>query len=56
MEIRRAKKEDIARLLELLSQVLEIHAKLRPDLFMSGTTKYGKEQLDGMINDDAKPI
>ena len=37
MEIRRAKKEDIARLLDLLSQVLEIHAKLRPDLFMSGT-------------------
>ena len=56
MEIRRAKKEDIARLLDLLSQVLEIHAKLRPDLFMSGTTKYGKEQLEGMINDDGKPI
>ena len=56
MEIRHAKKEDITRLLELLSQVLEIHAKLRPDLFMSGTTKYGKEQLEGMINDDGKPI
>ena len=56
MEIRHAKKEDIVRLLELLSQVLEIHAKLRPDLFMSGTTKYGKEQLEGMINDDGKPI
>ena len=56
MEIRHAKKEDIARLLELLSQVLEIHAKLRPDLFVSGTTKYGKEQLEGMINDDGKPI
>ena len=56
MEIRRAKKEDIARLSDLLSQVLEIHAKLRPDLFMSGTTKYGKEQLEDMINDDGKPI
>ena len=56
MEIRRAKKEDIARLSDLLSQVLEIHAKLRPDLFVSGTTKYGKEQLEGMINDDGKPI
>lgn len=56
MEIRRAKKEDIARLLELLSQVLEIHAKLRPDLFMSGTTKYSKEQLEEMINDNTKPI
>ncbi len=56
MEIRRAKKEDIARLLELLSQVLEIHAKLRPDLFMSGTTKYNQEQLEEMINNDTKPI
>ena len=56
MEIRRAKKEDIARLLDLLSQVLEIHAKLRPDLFMSGTTKYSNEQLENMINDDIKPI
>ena len=49
MEIRRAKKEDIARLSDLLSQVLEIHAKLRPDLFMSGTTKYNQEQLEEMI-------
>ena len=56
MEIRRAKKEDIARLSDLLSQVLEIHAKLRPDLFMSGTTKYNQEQLEEMINDDSKPI
>ena len=56
MEIRRAKKEDIARLLDLLSQVLEIHAKLRPDLFMSGTTKYNQEQLEEMINNDTKPI
>ena len=56
MEIRRAKKEDIARLSDLLSQVLEIHAKLRPDLFMSGTTKYNQEQLEEMINNDTKPI
>ncbi len=34
MEIRRAKKEDIVRLLDLLSQVLEIHAKLRANQYM----------------------
>ena len=56
MEIRRAKKEDINRILDLLSQVLEIHAKLRPDLFVSGTTKYKKEQLEEMIKDETKPI
>ncbi len=56
MEIRRAKKEDIARLLDLLSQVLEIHAKLRPDLFVSGTTKYSRDNLEEMLKDENKPI
>lgn len=56
MEIRKARKEDIGHLLDLLSQVLEIHAKLRPDLFVSGTTKYNKEQLETMIGDKMKPI
>ena len=56
MDIRRAKKEDIGRLLDLLSQVLEIHAELRPDLFVSGTTKYNEEQLGAMIDDGMKPV
>ncbi len=56
MEIRRAKQEDIKRILDLLSEVLEVHAKLRPDLFRSGTTKYNQEQLEEMINNDTKPI
>ena len=56
MEIRKAQKQDIARLLELLSQVLEVHAKLRPDLFVSGTTKYSQESLEEMLLDPNKPI
>ena len=56
MEIRRACREDIPRILELLSQVLEVHAKLRPDLFASGTTKYNQAQLEDMVNDDMNPI
>ena len=56
MEIRSANANDINRLLELLSQVLEVHAKLRPDLFVSGTTKYSREDLEIMLKDENKPI
>ena len=56
MIIRRAELKDMDRVLELLSQVLEIHAKLRPDIFNSGTTKYSKEQFQEMVNDDNNPI
>lgn len=56
MEIRPATVNDIKRILDLLSQVLEIHAKLRPDLFVSGTTKYSKEDLETILNDANKPI
>ena len=56
MKIRRAKKEDIKRIIELLTQVLEIHAKIRPDIFVSGTTKYSEDDLDAMILDDERPI
>lgn len=56
IEIRRAKKKDIARISELLSQVLEIHAALRPDIFISGTTKYTEEELCGIISNDEAPV
>ena len=56
MEIRRAEIKDIDRILVLLSQVLELHASLRSDLFQSGTTKYNKEQLTKMVKDDTNPI
>ena len=56
MEIRRAEKKDIDRILFLLSQVLEVHASIRPDIFVSGTTKYSEKDLEEMIKDDQKPI
>ena len=52
MEIRQAEYRDAERVTELLSQVLEIHAKLRPDIFVSGTTKYNKEQFKEMLDDE----
>ena len=56
MEIRRANAKDIPQLLRLLSQVLEIHAKIRPDIFVSGTTKYSEEDLRLMVANDSNPI
>ena len=54
--IRRAEEKDIDGILALLSQVLEIHAKLRPDIFISGTTKYTREELSGMLREDDRMI
>lgn len=57
MKIRRAKNEDIPRIHELLTQVNNVHANGRPDLFKSGNRKYTDEQLIEIIADaDARPI
>ena len=56
MEIRRAYEKDIPKLIELLQQVLEIHADIRPDIFIKGTTKYTSDELLKMIKDDINPI
>ena len=56
MNIRRAKEADIPNVLRLLSQVLEVHAAIRPDIFVSGTTKYGSEELAEMFADDRRPV
>lgn len=34
MNIRKAEEKDIPRLLALLGQVLQIHAEIRPDIFI----------------------
>ena len=54
--IRRAGKEDIQRIIELLHQVNMVHHVLRPDLFKPHTTKYNEQELESMLSDDTKPI
>ena len=56
MNIRRAQDKDIERLILLLQEVLEIHATIRPDIFISGTTKYTREELLKKIANDDEPI
>lgn len=56
IKIRRAEEKDLGKVMDLLSQVLEIHAKIRPDIFVSGTTKYTDMELLQMFKDDTKPV
>ena len=56
MTIRKAKKEDIYRIIELLHQVNMVHHVIRPDLFKPHTTKYCEQELEVMLVDDCKPI
>lgn len=56
MIIRRAEEKDIAAVNDLLHQVLHIHAEIRPDLFIDGTTKYTDDELIQMFQDDKAPI
>ena len=54
--VRRAVKEDIARILELLIQVDMVHHNGRPDLFKGPATKYGADELEEIIKNDGTPV
>lgn len=56
MNIRRASEKDIDSLIKLLQEVLEIHANIRPDIFISGTTKYTRSDLLEKLVNDEEPI
>lgn len=56
MNIRRAEKKDIPQIETLLYQVAKVHADGRPDLFKQGQKKYTTEELEGIIEDNDRPI
>ena len=56
MAIRRANKNDIRRIIELLHQVDMVHHVIRPDLFKPNTTKYNEQELEALLGDDSKPV
>ncbi|WP_337513606.1 GNAT family N-acetyltransferase [Ruminococcus sp.] len=56
MTIRKAQEKDISRIIELLGQVLQIHADIRPDIFIPDTTKYTEQELAALLKDEKKPI
>ena len=54
--VRRANRNDIGRIIELLHQVDMVHHVIRPDLFKPNTTKYNEQELEALLDDDSKPI
>ena len=54
--IRKAEERDIPRIIELLGQVLQIHADIRPDIFIPGTTKYTVDELKELLKNKENPI
>jgi ribosomal protein S18 acetylase RimI-like enzyme len=54
--VRKANKNDIGRIIELLHQVNMTHHVLRPDLFKPNTTKYDEQELETLLNDASKPV
>lgn len=56
MKICKAEKKDIPRILELLGQVLQIHAEIRPGIFIPGTTKYTVCELTELLKQENNPV
>lgn len=56
MEIRRANTGDMDALERLLQQVLNVHHKIRPDLFKPGAQKYTRGELTEILADDSRPV
>lgn len=54
--IRKADKQDIKSIIQLLHQVDMVHHELRPDLFKPYTTKYNEQELEALLADDSKPV
>ena len=52
MRIRKAEEKGIPRIMESLGQVLEIHADIRPDIFIPGITKYTVTELAELLKQE----
>ena len=56
MKVRRAKNEDIEKILDLLVQVDMVHHNGRPDIFKGPATKYNSEELRTIISRASTPV
>ena len=56
ISVRKAEDKDMAKVSILLSEVLELHAKIRPDIFIPGTTKYTPEGLKEIFANEDTPV
>lgn len=56
MDIRLAKDCDIDGILKLLVQVNNVHANIRPDMFIMDKTKYNRAELAELLCDKSRPV
>lgn len=56
MRIRRGEEKDIPQIETLLYQVHKVHSDGRPDLFVVGAKKYGRQELVEILADDTRPV
>ena len=56
MFVRRAVSKDIPEIARLLYQVNNVHADIRPDLFVHGLRKYSDEEIEAIIKSDETPV
>lgn len=56
MHIRKARKEDLESIEELLVQVNNLHVKLRPDIFIANKVKYDEKTFIELISNDSTPV
>ena len=56
MFIRRAVTKDIPEIARLLYQVNNVHADIRPDLFIHDLRKYTDEEIEAIIKNDETPL
>lgn len=56
ISVRKAEEKDVAKVSILLNEVLELHAKIRPDIFIPGTTKYTPEELTEIFANEDTPV
>lgn len=54
--VRRATRNDIKRIIELLHQVNMVHHVIRPDLFKPQTTKYSEQELEVLLDNESMPV
>lgn len=54
--IRRAESRDADGVISLLHEVNDLHARLRPDIFIPGFVKYTKEELEEIFKNDDTPV
>ena len=54
--VRKAAKNDIPAIIQLLHQVNMVHHVIRPDLFKPHTTKYSEQELEVLLDDDSTPV